>query len=553
MICLLYIFGGQRGLKMIFSGYKNLFLTFSKSQKRQVWFQRSATQKGLDILKARQTTEKAVTMQVRNKKRTNNNKPHKQQQAETSSSKYKQRSNSTKQQQHSSNQQQNKRQNHCGRSKLAFQWSATCKHLQHQQQQSSKASIKQQQKMVKKTQKSNNSSANIVEGPKRQRCILHTTTAAKRPECGGQKTEKLRPRGVGPHVEVKNLQSIVKNCCQHFGRSNTAKVGEGVRRSAAQTVKAVRRRGVPRRVPEGGWPEGGGPKISRFLCLLPPPFSFFFSLSLWGSSRVFLSLSGCLLVSFFLSMGGLLVEFWWCFGRSGPPMCLFSPSSCPVKPRRPAASNNNKTWQKQHKKATKAVQTLWKVKSGKGVFFTQQQQQRGPNAGGEEGLKNRKIEAKRCGAPRGGQRAPINCEKLLSTFWKVEHCKGGGGCSMVGGPNSEGCPAEGGPAEGPRRWVAGGWRAQNLALSLPSPTSIFILFLSLWGSSRVFFSLSGGLLVSFFLSMGVFSWNFGGVLVGWDLNVLVFAFRLSFGSRRPAVGKTKSEISGGPAEGGPAE
>ena len=47
------------------------------------------------------------------------------------------------------------------------------------------------------------------------------------------------------------------------------------------------------------------------------------------------------------------------------------------------------------------------------------------------GAKNRKIKAKRCGAPRGGQSSPINCEKMLSTFWKVKHCKGGGGGSTV--------------------------------------------------------------------------------------------------------------------------
>ena len=191
---------------------------------------------------------------------------------------------------------------------------------------------------------------------------------------------------MGPRVEVKGLQSTVKNCCQQFGRSNTAKVVEGVRRSAApkqhqetqqnqeqNSTNNNPEEGVPRRVPasrrvgpkprKGGGPEGwgarkvggrrvGGPKFRAFFLL--PPFSFFFSLS------------GCLLVSFFLS-GCLLVEFWWCFGRSGPPMCLFSPSGCPVKPRRPAGSSS-KTWQKQHKKATKAVQTLWKVKSGKGVF-----------------------------------------------------------------------------------------------------------------------------------------------------------------------------------------
>ena len=39
--------------------------------------------------------------------------------------------------------------------------------------------------------------------------------------------------------------------------------------------------------------------------------------------------------SFSLSGGLLLVEFWSCFGRSGPQMCLFSPLGCLVKPRRP--------------------------------------------------------------------------------------------------------------------------------------------------------------------------------------------------------------------------
>ena len=62
----------------------------------------------------------------------------------------------------------------------------------------------------------------------------------------------------------------------------------------------------------------GGPKISRFFFPLPPQFSFF--LSLWVSSRVFFPLSR-----------GLLVEFWWCFGRSGLQMCLFSPSGCRVE------------------------------------------------------------------------------------------------------------------------------------------------------------------------------------------------------------------------------
>ena len=75
-------------------------------------------------------------------------------------------------------------------------------------------------------------------------------------------------------------------------------------------------------------PSAGPPKISRFFFLLPPPFSFFFFLS-----------------------GDLLVEFWWCFGQSGPQMCLFSPSSCPGSPRRPASHARiwpNRIWPKPH-------------------------------------------------------------------------------------------------------------------------------------------------------------------------------------------------------------
>ena len=81
--------------------------------------------------------------------------------------------------------------------------------------------------------------------------------------------------------------------------------------------------------PKGGAPKGGGPKISRFFFLLPPPFSFFFSLS-GGSSCVIFSLSGCLLVSFFLSLG----VFSWNFGGvlvGRDLKCLFSPLGCRVE------------------------------------------------------------------------------------------------------------------------------------------------------------------------------------------------------------------------------
>ena len=74
-------------------------------------------------------------------------------------------------------------------------------------------------------------------------------------------------------------------------------------------------------------PSAGPPKI--FFSFSRPHFHSFFSLSgdllvsffsLRMSSRVFFPLSG-----------GLLVEFWWCFGQSGPQMCLFSPSGCRVE------------------------------------------------------------------------------------------------------------------------------------------------------------------------------------------------------------------------------
>ena len=67
---------------------------------------------------------------------------------------------------------------------------------------------------------------------------------------------------------------------------------------------------------------------------LPPPdrpkFRAFFSFS--HSHFHFFFLSPGVFSRLFSSLGGLLVEFWWCFGRSGPQMWLCSPSGCPVKP-----------------------------------------------------------------------------------------------------------------------------------------------------------------------------------------------------------------------------
>ena len=39
--------------------------------------------------------------------------------------------------------------------------------------------------------------------------------------------------------------------------------------------------------------------------------------------RAFFSLSRHNFLPFFLSLGGLLVEFWWCLKRKGPEMCTF--------------------------------------------------------------------------------------------------------------------------------------------------------------------------------------------------------------------------------------
>ena len=85
--------------------------------------------------------------------------------------------------------------------------------------------------------------------------------------------------------------------------------GRGPRRPRTQKHGALQRAG-PRRVvplrwgPSGGalrWgPKGGWAKISLFFFTLRPQFSFFLP-----------------------SLGGLLVEFWWCLKRRDPEMFTF--------------------------------------------------------------------------------------------------------------------------------------------------------------------------------------------------------------------------------------
>ena len=65
--------------------------------------------------------------------------------------------------------------------------------------------------------------------------------------------------------------------------------------------------------PKGvGARRGGRPKISRFFFSLPPETSLFL-----------------------LSLGGLLVEFWWCLKRRALKCVRLEFSGCRVKPRRP--------------------------------------------------------------------------------------------------------------------------------------------------------------------------------------------------------------------------
>ena len=81
-----------------------------------------------------------------------------------------------------------------------------------------------------------------------------------------------------------------------------------------------------------------------------------------------------------------------------------------------------------------------------------------------------------------------------------------------GGPNQK----KGGARRVEAQRVGGlqGGRGPKFRAFFPSPAPIFI------------FSLSGDLLVSFFLSLEVFSWNFCGVLVGWDLKCACFRPRV---------------------------
>ena len=101
------------------------------------------------------------------------------------------------------------------------------------------------------------------------------------------------------------------------------------------------------------------------------------------------------------------------------------------------------------------------------------------------------------------------------------------------------------------------WEARNFELVFHSPALHFrFSFLSLWGSSRVFFfSLSGGSFRDFFLSLSLFLWGSSrGILVGGfegrDPRMCTFGLSGSrVKPRRPAGRREKKKAKTGAGEG----
>ena len=81
--------------------------------------------------------------------------------------------------------------------------------------------------------------------------------------------------------------------------------------------------------------------------------------------------------------------------------------------------------------------------------------------------------------------------------------------------NSDGCPAEGGPAEGPRR-VVSKVGAPKGGASFPDLEKVGPRRVGRPKISRFCFPLSPPFSFFVSLSLGVVSWNWGGVLVGRD-------------------------------------
>ena len=85
---------------------------------------------------------------------------------------------------------------------------------------------------------------------------------------------------------------------------------------------------------------------------------------------------------------------------------------------------------------------------------------------------------------------------------------------------------------GPGRWGPEGWGGPKFRAFFPLPPpsfrslflslEVFSCFVSLWSVVSCLFSLSGGLLVFFCLSLGVVSWNLMVFLKAWTLKMCTF-------------------------------
>ena len=89
----------------------------------------------------------------------------------------------------------------------------------------------------------------------------------------------------------------------------------------------------------------GGPKFRAFFSFSRPHFHFFFSL-------IFFSLSGCLLVSFFLSLG-LLVSFFSLWGSSRAPSGLQAAGVPQDSPRAKTSTFEGPDRPKHHQNSTR--------------------------------------------------------------------------------------------------------------------------------------------------------------------------------------------------------
>ena len=209
--------------------------------------------------------------------------------------------------------------------------------------------------------------------------------------------------------------------------------------------------------PKGGGPKGGDPnpekgwgqegwEAQKFALFFPSPAPIFiFSLSLGMFSCLFVSLRVSSRVFFPLS-GGLLLEFWSCFGRSGPQMCLFSPLGCPVKPWR------HRVWPRP----------IW-PRFGWGIALVG-----GPGEGGfglvkkwgPEGWRPRRVEPRRVWGPEGWERA-VRRRAFRASGGGRSHGvlsggSGGSGGGRCGGGRSGGGRSGGGRSGGGR---SGGGRS----------------------------------------------------------------------------------------------